>query len=340
MRLSEIAQFLKAELIGDANLEIISPAGIEEAVEGNITYLSENTGKNIKTNASAVITNKALEIKNAQLIVKNPKSAFADVLGLFYPTKHPFKGISKKANVSKKASLGKGVCIDAFVHISDDVIVDENTVIYAGCCIGRGVKIGKGCIIYNNVTIRDNCEIGDRVIIHPGVVIGADGFGFVLDAGIHKKIPQVGNVVIGDDVEIGANTTIDRATIGSTVIGSGSKIDNLVQIGHNVKIGKNVIIVAQVGIGGSSVIGDNVILAGQSGISDHTHIESNTVIGAQSGVTGKITKNVYLGTPGKPYREFLKSYNLFMKLPEVKHQLDSLEKKVSEMISKYSKEGL
>lgn len=338
MRLSEIAYFLKGELFGDGDIEIVSPASLQEAGAGNITYLSEKKGNLFKSDASAIITSRLLDIANAQIVVKNPKSAFADVLRLFNPIKHPFEGISKNAIISPSAVLGKGVGIDSLVHIEDNVSIDDGTVVYSGCCIGRDVRIGKDCIIYNNVVIRDNCKVGDRVIIHPGVVIGSDGFGFISDGGIHKKIPQVGNVVIADDVEIGANTTIDRATIGSTIIGAGTKIDNLVQIGHNVRVGKNVIIVAQVGIGGSTVIGDNVILAGQAGISDHTEIEPYTVIGAQSGVTGRITKNIYLGTPGKPYREYLKAYNIFHKLPDLKNQLDNLEDKLNKLLSKNNDE--
>lgn len=334
MTLSDIAHFLKGDLFGDGDIEIKSASPIQDAKEGDITYLSEKMGRSFRSNASAIITSSRLDIPNAQIVVKNPKSAFADVLTLFYPLKHPFEGISKDAVISGLAVMGKDVRIDAMVRIEDDVIIGDDTTIYAGSCISRGTRIGRQCIIYNNVTIRDNTIIGDRVIIHPGVVIGSDGFGFIADEGIHKKIPQVGNVIIGDDVEIGANTTIDRATVGSTIIGSGTKIDNLVQIGHNVRVGKNVIIVAQVGIGGSSVIGDNTIIAGQAGISDHTEIEPNTVIGAQSGITGKITKNIYLGSPAKPYREYLRAYGMLYKIPDMKRQLDDLETLVKSLIQK------
>ncbi|MCX8069158.1 MAG: UDP-3-O-(3-hydroxymyristoyl)glucosamine N-acyltransferase, partial [Thermodesulfovibrionales bacterium] len=276
-------------------------------------------------NASALLTPKKINSFHAQIVTENHKSAFAKLLKLFYTKGHTIKGISKKAIISKRAKLSEGVSVGANATICEGAVIGKNAIIYQGVYIGKGVKIGDHSLIYPNVVIMDDCQIGNNVVIHSCSVIGADGFGYVYEDGIHKKIPQVGNVIIEDDVEIGANTTIDRATLGSTIIGKGSKIDNLVQIGHNVKIGKNVIIVAQTGIGGSTIIGDGVVIAGQSGISDHAEIESGSVICARSGVTGKLPKNIYLGMPAKPFKKSARAYEILHKLPEFKDKLDKIE---------------
>jgi UDP-3-O-[3-hydroxymyristoyl] glucosamine N-acyltransferase len=325
MKLREIVKIVNGKLYGNGDIEIIGPMDIDRAQEGHITYLMPPIKKGLVCNASAVIVSKPIDIEIAQIVVKNPKAAFALLLEYFYPKRHPFSGISKRSEIAEDAIIGKGVCIAPFSVISKGVSIGERTVIYPGVFIGEGVRIGQDCVIYSNVCIMEKCHIGHRVIIHAGAVIGADGFGFVFEEGRHRKIPQIGNVEIGDDVEIGANCTIDRATFGSTVIGSGVKIDNLVQIGHNVTIGDNSIIVAQVGIGGSSKIGEGVILAGQAGVSDHTEIDSGTIIGAQSGVTGRLRKNIYIGTPGRPYKTVIRAYETFPELPELKKRLERLE---------------
>jgi UDP-3-O-[3-hydroxymyristoyl] glucosamine N-acyltransferase len=194
--------------------------------------------------------------------------------------------------------------------------------------IGEGTVIGNNCILYPHVTLRERVFIGDRVIIHSGSVIGSDGFGYVFDKGKYHKIPQVGGVIVGDDVEIGSNVSVDRATTGDTIIGKGTKIDNLAQIGHNVKIGNNSIIVAQVGIGGSSEIGDYVTIGGQVGIADHTRIESETMLGAKSGVMGHMPKGIYSGAPAIPHRDWLKSKAICAKLPELYKKIKELEEKI------------
>ncbi len=325
MKLGEIVKIVKGELHGDGDIEILGPMDIERAQEGHITYLTPPIKRGFVCNASAVLVAKPIDIDTSQIVVKNPKAAFAILLEHFYPKRHPFSGISKKADIAEEAVIGKGVCIGQFAVISKGAVIGDRTVVYPGVFIGEDVRIGQDCVIYSNVSIVERSQIGHRVIIHSGAVIGADGFGFVFDEGVHRKIPQIGNVEIGDDVEIGANTTIDRATFGSTVIGSGVKIDNLVQIGHNVTIGSNSIIVAQVGVGGSSKIGEGVILAGQAGVSDHTEIEAGSVIGAQSGVTGRLKKNIYVGTPGRPYKGVIKAYEVFPELPDLKKRLERLE---------------
>ncbi len=240
------------------------------------------------------------------------------------------RGISENAFISEEAEIAPNVTIYDFAYVSGKVRIGQGSVIFPGVFIGEACDIGEECTIYPNVTIRENTVIGNRVIIHPNSVIGADGFGYVFEEGRHYKIPQVGNVLIEDDVEIGAGVTIDRATTGSTVIGKGTKIDNMVQIGHNVRVGSNVILVAQVGIGGSSSIGDNVVLGGQAGVADHTVIDAGTMVAAKSGVMGEVKRGVYGGVPMIPHRDWLKATALFARLPELKKRIEALEKKLKD----------
>lgn len=338
MRISEIAEIFNAKIEGDPDLEIKDVKGIEDAAEGDITYIVSSKYLDLAKNskASAFIVKERLEgVDKTQVIVDNPQLVFAKLLEIFYVKPHPYKGISDKATVSEKTNIGENVTIYPFVYIEDDVEIGDNTVIYPFTFIGKATSIGSNCIIYPNVTIREAVKIGNRVIIHSGSVIGSDGFGYIFHEGKHLKIPQVGSVLIEDDVEIGACVTIDRATTGNTVIGAGTKIDNLVQIAHNVKIGKNSIIVAQVGIAGSSKIGDGCILAGQVGVSDHVEIESGTIITAKSGVMpGKLTRGIYSGTPVFPHREWLKAAAIFQKLPELYKKIKELEDKIKKLEGK------
>ncbi len=328
MKLQDVAEIISGELRGDPDTEIQGVSGITEALEGDVTFLSDMRYLKdcLSTKASCVIVKDFIdELKTPQIRVKDPYYAFATLLEHFYPREKEEKGISPMAIVSEKAKIGRDVTIYPFVFISEDAEVGDNTIIYPFVFVGRRSKIGQSCLIYSNVTIREGVRIGERVIIHAGAVIGSDGFGYIFEAGRHHKIPHVGGVTIEDDVEIGANVTIDRATTGNTIIGRGTKIDNLVQIGHNVRIGENSIIVAQVGIGGSSKIGNNVMLGGQAGVSDHAVIEDGTMVGAQSGVMGHIRAGVYSGTPVIPHREWLKSVALFSRLPEMFKKIKELE---------------
>lgn len=331
MKLKEIAKIINGEIVGESEVEITGVSSISEAGEGDITYLSDNKWlKQLKScNAAAVIIREPVsDVRKPQIIAKNPQLSFSKLLSIFYVKPHPYKGISNQAFVSDKALIGKNVTIYPFAYISEGAEIGAETIIYPGVFIGEDTKIGNSCLIYSNVTIREQIIIGNRVIIHAGAVIGADGFGYVFDNGIHHKIPQIGSVVIEDDVEIGANSTIDRATTDKTVIGKGTKVDNLVQIGHNVRIGKNVIIVAQTGIGGSSEIGDGVILGGQSAVSDHSTIEAGAMFGGRSGIVGKVSRGIYSGAPIIPHREWLKASAVFARLPELNKKIKELEEKI------------
>ncbi|MGB9711162.1 MAG: UDP-3-O-(3-hydroxymyristoyl)glucosamine N-acyltransferase [Thermodesulfovibrio sp.] len=335
MKLFEIAKIFNAKVEGDGNIEITGVKGFEDSREGDITYIASSkyieSAKNSKASAF-IVKEKIEEINKPQLITENPQFVFAKLLEIFYVKPHTHKGISEKALVANTVKLGNNVTIYPFVYIEENVYIGDNTVVYPFVFIGRETLIGSDCIIYPNVTIREKVKIGSRVIIHSGSVIGSDGFGYIFHEGKHHKIPQVGGVVIEDDVEIGACVTIDRATTGNTIIEKGTKIDNLVQIAHNVKIGQNCIIVAQVGIAGSSNIGDGCILAGQVGISDHVEVEAGTIITAKSGVMpGKLSKGVYSGIPVFSHREWLKANAIFQKLPELYRKVRELEEKIKQL---------
>ncbi|MDO8746364.1 MAG: UDP-3-O-(3-hydroxymyristoyl)glucosamine N-acyltransferase, partial [Thermodesulfovibrionales bacterium] len=279
-----------------------------------------------ESKASAIIVKEPVpEITKSQLKVANPQYAFARLLEHFYVKPFIVSGISDKAYVSDKAKMGENVSVFPLAFVSDGASIGSKTVIYPGVFIGENSSVGDGCIIYPNVTIRENVEIGSRVIIHSGAVIGSDGFGYVFEKEIHHKIPQVGGVIIGDNVEIGANVTIDRATTGNTVIGKGTKLDNLVHIAHNVKIGENTIITAQGAVAGSAEIGNYVVFGGQVGVADHATIDDGVMVGAQSGVMGHLKKGVYSGSPVIPHRDWLKSVAIFAKLPELNKRIKELE---------------
>jgi UDP-3-O-[3-hydroxymyristoyl] glucosamine N-acyltransferase len=331
VKLKDIAVILGGEIIGDPGMDIRGAAGIHDVKEGEITFLSDMklTGECAASKASCVIVGAFVPGMNkTQVVVKNPLYAFARVLEKFYTSPLRHTGISTEAFVSEKAKVGKDVSIHPFAFISDDVIIGDNSVIHPGVFIGSGSVLGSQCVLYPNVTVQDKVVLGSGVIVHSGSVIGSDGFGYVFEGGRHHKIPQVGGVIVGDDVEIGACVTIDRATTGNTTIGSGTKIDNLVQIAHNVRIGENSVIVAQVGIAGSSEIGAYVTLAGQVGVADHAKIDDGSVIGAKSGVFGHLPKGVYSGTFAMPHREWLKASALFARLPELNRRIKELEEKI------------
>jgi len=334
VKLRDIASLVNGEIIGDPDVEITGVSGIRSAQEGDVTFLSDDRYRKYLQGckASCVLVKESIEaLQTAQLKVANPQLAFAKLLGHFYVKPQKPLGISENAIVSDNANIGKNVSIFPFAYISDNVSVGNGTIIYPHVFVGHDTTIGEDCVIYPNVTLRENVRIGNQVIVHSGSVIGSDGFGYVFEEGKHHKIPQVGGVIIEDDVEIGSNVSVDRATTGNTTIGSGTKIDNLVQIAHNVMVGKNSIIVAQVAIGGSTEIGDFVTLAGQVGVADHATIESGTMIGAQSGVIGNIAKGIYTGSPVMPHRDWLKTQAIIAKLPELYKKIRELEGKIKEL---------
>jgi UDP-3-O-[3-hydroxymyristoyl] glucosamine N-acyltransferase len=333
-RLKEIAEFINGEVVGDENTLISGISGIKEANKGDLSFIANSRYLSLieTTRASAVIAGRDVEKAPLPLIrTENPSLAFANVVAMWHPerVRHP-RGIHPQAVVADTAELGKNVGVGPFVTIEEKAKVGDNTVVYSGTYVGHNTIIGNDCLIYPNVSIREEIIIGDRVIIHSGAVIGSDGFGYLDIKNVHHKIPQVGTVVIGDDVEIGANVTIDRARFDKTIVGRGSKIDNLVQIAHNVVIGENSIIVAQAGISGSTVVGKNVTLAGQAGLVGHITVGDNSVVAAQAGVTKSVPANTCVsGYPAKPHN-LAKKVNAFVqKLPELFKRVKELEKKIS-----------
>jgi len=335
--LKEIAGFISGELIGDGQIVITGVNGIKDALPGDITFLANPKYAPLinSTSASAIITSKDIvDCKKPIIRTDNPSLAFSKVISLVSPDTdfHPSPGVHPSAVMGKGVKLGEGVFIGAYVVIDDNVKIGKNSVIYPGTFIGRDSAIGDEALIYPNVSIRERTVIGRKVIIHSGTVIGSDGFGFVTVDGAHHKIPQVGSVEIGDNVEIGANVTIDRARFDKTIIGSGTKIDNLVQIAHNVVIGKNCLIVAQVGISGSTVIEDGVILAGQVGVVGHITVGKGAVVTAQSGVSKSIEPGtISSGSPAQPVESFRKVNACIQNLPRFVDTIRALKKKIEEL---------
>lgn len=334
--LKEIAALIGGEVVGDPSTVITGAAGIKEASKGDITFLANPKYIPLirETGASAIITSREITSSPKPIIrTDNPSLAFTKVVSLIAPEqiRHP-EGIHPTAITGKGVSLGKGVALGAYAAIADNAAIGDNTIIYAGCYVGHDTKIGADCLIYANVSIREKVSIGNRVVINSGTVIGSDGFGYVNVEGRHQRIPQTGTVVIEDDVDIGANVTIDRARFDKTVIGAGTKIDNLVQIAHNVAIGKNCIIVAQAGISGSTVIGNNVTLAGQAGVAGHLAIGDGAVIAAQAGVTKAIPANTIVsGYPAKPHDIARKVNACVQNLPRLYETVAQLKKKIAEL---------
>jgi UDP-3-O-[3-hydroxymyristoyl] glucosamine N-acyltransferase len=342
--LKEIAELIEGEVIGNENVVITGVSGIKEAREGDITFIANPKYFPLinRTQASAIITSREIGTTPKPIIrTDNPSLAFVKIVSAFAPceVKHP-KGVHPTAIIGKDVSLGRDVAIGPYVVIEDNVSIGDKTIIYAGCFVGYHTLIGSDTLIYSNVSIRERTSIGSRVIIHSGTVIGSDGFGFAMLDGAHQKIPQIGTVEIGDDVEIGANVTIDRARFDKTVIGQGTKIDNLVQIAHNVVIGDNSIIVAQVGISGSTTIGRNVTLAGQVGVVGHIEIGDNVVVMAQSGVSKSIPPQTTVwGYPAKPEKAAKRVNACVHNLPRLYNTVAELKKKIEELESKLKEDS-
>ena len=342
-RLKDLAEWVDGTVVGDGEMEISGVAAIEEAQPGEITFIAHPKYLPYlsKTNASAVIVSKEVtQADKSLLCVMNPQLAFARVLTLFSLKPSQPKGIDPKAWISPTARLGKDVTVFPFVYIGDRCSIGDRVALYPGVSVSEDSSIEEDSILYSNVSVYPGTIIGKRVILHSGVVVGGDGFAYVKEGKSNVKIPQVGIVEIEDDVEIGANTTIDRATLGKTIIRRGVKIDNLVMVAHNVVIGEDSIIVAQVGIAGSTKIGSNVTLAGQVGVAGHVEIGENAMVGAQAGVIHDLPGNQgYHGSPALPQREYIRAITSLPKLPEMRKTLLDLEKRLQKVEGALSLEG-
>jgi UDP-3-O-[3-hydroxymyristoyl] glucosamine N-acyltransferase len=327
---AEIAKLIGGEVVGDANAVLKNFAPAEKAQSGDLTFAENEDyfARAEQSAATAIIADKRFSSAKKILIrVPNARIAFAKVLALFFPEKKFPAGIHPTAIVAASAKIDSSAHVGPHCVVSERVKIGTNSVLQAGNFVGDDCKLGDDVNLFPNVTIYPRAEIGNRVRIHANSVIGSDGFGYVQDGGVHRKIPQIGNVVIGDDVEIGAGVTIDRGALGSTVIGGGTKIDNLVQIAHNVEIGEGCLLVAQAGIAGSSKLGNNAVLAGQVGIAGHLKIGNQVTVAAQSGVMHDIPDGEkWFGYPAQPDRDIKRQIIALRQLPELFKRVAELEK--------------
>jgi UDP-3-O-[3-hydroxymyristoyl] glucosamine N-acyltransferase len=339
MNVRDMAELVGGRLHGDGEIEVTSVADIVSAGAGQIAFFEKGDAVP-DTGASCLILPTELDLSQidhaAVVSVTDPKLAFAKVAAVLHPRKRRASEKHSSAVISKTATLGANVFVGASACIGDDSTVGDGTQLRDGAKIGDGARVGKNCVLHPNVFVEDGCTIGDDVVLHSGVVIGADGFGYVRDpSGEYIKFPQIGTVVIEDNVEIGANTCVDRGALGETRIGAGTKIDNLVQVGHNVQIGKRCVIAAQTGISGSTVIEDDCVIGGQVGFGDHARVKSGAIIGSQAGILpGKIVRpGVWWGTPIQPLDDFKRQNANVKGLERLKAEVKELRSRLNEMSS-------
>ncbi len=338
----EIAKFLGGEVLGRGNLLIKGISGIREANDGDITFLAHPKYASLlsETKATAIIVGRDVQPPDSKTVIRtaNPSMSFTQLIEALGPKQiHHARGIHPTASVGKSVRLGKDVTLGPYVVIEDEASIGEATLIGAGSFVGTETAIGAHCTIYPGVVIRERISLGDRVILHSGTVIGADGFGFIFVDGKYIKIPQVGTVVIEDDVEIGANVTIDRARFDRTIVRRGTKIDNLVQIAHNVSVGEDCVIVAQAGIAGSTSLGNRVTMAAQAGCVGHIQVGDGAIIAAQAGVTKDVDSgNFVIGAPAVNHLKFKRNIAMINRLPKLQERIEQLEKKVQELERKAS----
>jgi len=328
--LAELARIVGGKVAGDDSVIISGLAGVSEALEGDITFLANQKYRSrlLKSRASAVIAAESIE-----------EIAYAKIAQFLFQKPHEARGISNEAAIAASARIGRDVSIFPLVHIGENVTIGNRAALYPGVYIGDNSVIGDDVVFYPNVTVQHESSIGNRVILHPGVVIGGDGFGYARDGQKSIKIPQIGFVQVDDDVEIGANSTVDRAALGKTWIKRGVKIDNLVMVAHNVVIGEDTVIVAQSGIAGSTELGNGVLMAAQSGITGHVKVGDSATVTAQAGVTKDVPpKTIVSGMPAVSHRNWLKATVIINRLPELYNAFKSLQKKVA-ALEKHLKEA-
>lgn len=334
----QIAAFVQGEIVGDANATVNSFAKIEEGKPGSITFLSNPKYEHFiyGTEASIVLVNRDFipekPIKTTLIKVDNAYETLAKLMTLYEQSKTQSKGIASTAIIAESAQIGKDVYIGAYAVIDEGVVIGDNTQIYPHTYVGKNARIGEGSLIYSGVNIYHDCQIGNHVTLHSGVVIGADGFGFAPTPEGYNKIPQIGNVIIEDNVEIGANTCVDRATMGSTIVHKGVKLDNLIQIAHNDEIGANTVIAAQSGLAGSAKMGEWCVIAGQVGISGHLTIGNHVTLGPQSGIISSIPDGkTMMGTLPIEDKGWFKVQAIMKRLPDMYRELNALRKELDEL---------
>ncbi|HXS96893.1 MAG TPA: UDP-3-O-(3-hydroxymyristoyl)glucosamine N-acyltransferase [Candidatus Limnocylindrales bacterium] len=338
MRVRELADFLGATYEGDGEKELSEVAPLETAGAGELAFVGNRKAAALAESSAAgcllVPVDWPSPSYRTVIRVPDPRTAFARAMSRFYPTAELKPGIHPTAVIGKEVEIGTMVHVGPHAVVGDGTRLGVATAIGAGCTIGKRVSLGEGCILHPNVTIYDNVDVGRGTIIHSGAVIGADGFGFVLDHGRWHKFPQVGRVEIGDFVEIGANSCVDRAALGVTSIGEGTKLDNMVHVGHNCRIGRHVVVAAQTGFSGGVIVEDHAVIGGQVGIGDKARIESRAVLGSGCGVlTSKIVRSgeTVWGTPARPLRQHLEQLANLARLPDMRRELIELRRRVSEL---------
>lgn len=341
----QIATFLKGDIEGNPESVVNTFAKIEEGHKGAISFLANPKYAHYlyTTESSIVLVNKDFKpekpVKATLVKVENAYEAIAQLLTLYESTVPARKGVSEKAYIDETARIGDDCYVGPFVYIGRNAVVGNNVQIYPGAFIGDGVQLGDNCLIYPNVTIYHGCKLGNRVTLHAGVVIGADGFGFAPTPEGYDKIPQIGIVTIEDDVEIGANTCVDRSTMGSTYIRKGVKLDNLVQIAHNVEVGRNTVMSAQVGVAGSTKVGEWCMFGGQVGVAGHIKVGDKVLVGAQAGIAGPVPKGntTIQGSPAIEANNFWRSSVVFKKLPELYRQINDMSREIDNLKAQLKK---
>ncbi|MEA3401924.1 MAG: UDP-3-O-(3-hydroxymyristoyl)glucosamine N-acyltransferase [Armatimonadota bacterium] len=337
-RLCELAERVEGELRGNGDVTITGVGHLEDANPGEITFADGPSLQSLAeaSNASALIVPPDVEVTDKPFIVtEDPRLAFSKVLELFAPEMRPEAGVHPTAVIGENVTLGEAVSVGANAYIGDGSIIGDGSVVHPLAYVGPEVVVGRDCEIHAQVYIGARVQLGDRVILHGGAAVGADGFGFLQTEEGHRKIPQISTVILDDDVEIGANSTVDRATVSATRIGAGTKIDDQVHVAHNVVIGRNCLLCGQVGIAGSTIIGDNVVMGGQAGVNDHVEVCSGAVIAAKAGVIGNIDEEgIYSGYPARSHHEQLRVAAHARKLPELVERIKELEQIVAELRSR------
>lgn len=334
----QIAAYVGGEIVGDENATVCAFAKIEEGVKGALSFLSNPKYASFiyETKSSIVLVNNDFvpekPIQATLIKTANAYESLAKLMALYESVKPKKKGISTMASVAASATIGENVYIGPFVAIGENAIIGNNTIIEANTSVGDNATVGADCILYNNVTIYHDCKVGNRCILHAGSVVGADGFGFAPDANGYEKIPQIGIAILEDDVEIGANTCIDRATMGATIIKRGVKLDNMVQIAHNVVIDEHTVMASQCGVAGSTKVGSWCMVGGQAGISGHIKIGNQVKVGGHSGVTNSVQDGkAVMGYPAFEHTQFARATVIFKKLPEMYREMDTLKKEIESL---------
>ena len=333
--LADLGAQLGAEVVGDGSHEVSGVRPLDSATDGHLSFLHnpKYVDEARRSAAGAILVADPAVLPDRNLLVcSEPYLALARALEIFHPVTRPEPGVHPTAAVAEDVTIGEDASVGPLAAVAGGAAIGDRSVIGAGCVLGRGVVVGADCVLHPRVVVEDGCRIGDRCILHSGAVIGSDGFGFATVDGVHHKVPQVGIVVVEDDVELGANVCVDRAALGETRIGRGTKVDNLVQIAHNVEVGAHCLLVAQVGISGSTHIGHHTVFAGQSGCSGHLKIGSGVVLAARAAAFKDIPDGVTVsGAPARPHREWLKANANLQRLEGLREKIKQLERRLAEL---------